>query len=233
MSDLGPAAARNNAAWCDAMCGAHGSPGAVFASHWRTLGAAPRLHPNLVTLDASRDAALAGVREIERARPSPSWAVKDSFAVLPLEPLGFRVLFEAEWIARPPTSGRNDAATRWVRVDSAPMLAAWEAAWGEGDAGSRLFLPSLLSRRDVAILAALGDGAIEAGGIASLGGSVVGLTNFFALGDREAHRAQCVAAASEQFPDLPIVGYESGHDLAACLALGFEALGPLRVWVRA
>jgi hypothetical protein len=30
---------------------------------------------------------------------------------------------------------------------------------------------------------------------------------------------------------MPIVGYEQGAQLAAALALGFERLGALRVWV--
>jgi hypothetical protein len=32
------------------------------------------------------------------------------------------------------------------------------------------------------------------------------------------------------FPGLPIVGYESGAELALTQALGFEAVHPLRVW---
>jgi len=32
------------------------------------------------------------------------------------------------------------------------------------------------------------------------------------------------------FPGLPLVGYERGSELDAMVALGFERLGPLRVW---
>lgn len=60
-----------------------------------------------------------------------------------------------------------------------------------------------------------------------------GISNIFVPpGDGERLRAGCVAAAQDAFPGLPLVGYESGQDLAAMRALGFEATGPLRVWLR-
>lgn len=37
MPEIGIAdAARNNAAWCDAVCSAHGAPGELRDSHWLT-----------------------------------------------------------------------------------------------------------------------------------------------------------------------------------------------------
>jgi hypothetical protein len=41
-----------------------------------------------------------------------------------------------------------------------------------------------------------------------------------------------VATASSVYPGQRLVGYESGDDLDAALAAGFETLGPLRVWIR-
>jgi hypothetical protein len=32
------------------------------------------------------------------------------------------------------------------------------------------------------------------------------------------------------FPDLAVVGYEHGEDLAIAVRHGFEPIGPLRVW---
>jgi len=37
-------------------------------------------------------------------------------------------------------------------------------------------------------------------------------------------------AVAARRPDLPIVGYEHGTDLASARQAGFRALGPLRVW---
>jgi len=228
-------AARNNAAWCNAVCSSHGSPGELRASHWVTWAPAPPLYPNLVTVDPAVEPAMATIRELERARPSASWAVKDSFDALPLEDLGFRLLFGAEWIARrPPPSraGEAPAGGRWRRIDTEAGLAAWEEAWGESRRRARIFLPALLGRREIAILASFGSaGTIRAGVIANRGENAVGLSNFFACGEeRAALRAECVDAAAAAFPSLPLVGYESGPDLADAKAVGFASIGPLRIW---
>ena len=238
MHDIGVAdAAMNNAAWCDAMCSAHGSPGHFFDSHWVTRAPAPPLHPDLVTFDSAPGPAMAAIRELDRARPSGSWAVKDSFGALPLAQSGFRLLFGAEWIARPPLtrrSGRGSPDRRWLRVRSESALSAWEAAWGGSAEQPRLFLPALLARREIAILAAVDEsGAITAGVVANRADDAVGLTNFFEHGRSDGSaRAECVDAAGDAFPGLAMVGYESGHSLAECHALGFVSIGSLQVWVR-
>lgn len=234
MSEIGAAdAARNNAAWCAAVCGAHGCAGELTGSYWLTRAPTPPGYPNLVTLAPAAAPALEAVRELERARPSAAWAVKDSFSVLPLETAGFRLLFEAEWILRPAQLAHPRAGGRWVRVRSESELAAWEAAWGESASQPRVFLPALLGRSEVAILAGLDDaGAVAAGVVANRSGDAVGFSNFFAREEREARRAAGVEAARREFPGLPLVGYESGRDLAECRALGFLPLGPLRVWLR-
>jgi len=234
MSEIGAAdAARNNAAWCDAVCGAHGCPGERTGGYWLTRAPTPPAYPNLVTLEPAAAPALEAVRELERARPSQPWAVKDSFSVLPLETAGFRLLFEAEWIGRPVQLARPRAGGRWIRVRSETGLAAWEAAWGESASQPRVFLPALLGRSEIAILAALdGAGAVAAGVVANRSGDAVGLSNFFAREERAARRAAGAEAAQREFPGLPLVGYESGRDLAECRALGFLPLGPLRVWLR-
>ena len=62
-------------------------------------------------------------------------------------------------------------------------------------------------------------------------GPVVGLSNLvLPEDDRDAYRAGAVAAVRSTFPDLAVVGYERGAELDAMVELGFERLGPLRVW---
>ena len=110
MGKIGVAdAARNNAAWCDAVCSTHGGPGEFFDSLWLTRAPPPPYYPNLVTLDPALAPAMAAVRELARARTSGSLAIKDSFGVLPLEQAGFRLLFVAEWMLRtaPPAASRR------------------------------------------------------------------------------------------------------------------------------
>ena len=216
------------------MCAAHGRPGELRESHWLSRAAAPRFYPNLVTFDAAPAPALAAVRELEAALPSAAWGVKDSFASLALGQAGFRLLFEAEWILRAAQLSRlPPPRDRWIRVDSEAALAAWEEAWGESEGGARVFLPPLLRRSEIAILATRGvDGAVAAGLVANRGAGAVGVSNFFARKERAAFREAGVEAAQDAFPGLPLVGYESGADLAEARALGFHSLGPLRVWRR-
>ena len=230
-------AVRNNAAWCDSVCSAHGGRGELSRFHWLCRTPMPSFYPNLVTLDPSLEPAIAAVRELERVRPATSWSVKDSFGVLPLEEVGFRLLFEAEWIFRPARAERSRSRARvgrWSRVRSEAALAEWEAAWGESRGLPRIFVPALLPRSEIAILAAHdGKGAIEAGVVANRSGNAVGPSSFFARAEEGGSlRAEGIEVAIDAFPGLPLVGYEAGEDLAAVRMLGFRSLGSLRVWVR-
>jgi hypothetical protein len=233
----GPAdAARNNAAWCDAVCSAHGRPGEFRASLWLSRHATPPYYPNLVTLDPTTEPTVAAVRELEDAGLAGAWALKDSFGVLYLEDVGFRTLVDAAWIVRRPSPGRSARSRsdlRWVRVDSAAALAPWEAAWGQSAGQPSVFPPALLRRDEVAILAGCDGDAIVAGAIANRTDDVVGLSNFFTTRrESAAARADCVEAVQEAFPGLSLVGYESASGLEESLGLGFVAVGRLRVWIK-
>jgi hypothetical protein len=224
-------AAQSNADWCDALCGAHGCRGERSASWWLTRDPTPPGYPSVVTLGASVPAGLDAVGRLEAARGAAGWAVKDSFAVLPLETAGFRLLFEAVWIGRPPQPARQPGS--WIRIQSEAALAAWEAAWGESAGGPTVFPAALLARSEIAILGSPGErGAFRAGVVARRGRAAVDVSNFFARGAGREERAAGLAAATATFPGLPLLGYESGPALEECEALGFEALGPLRVWLR-
>jgi hypothetical protein len=229
-------AARNNAAWCEAVCAAHGEPGELSEACWLSRAPVPPFYPNLVTLAPEPGPALAAIRELEAALPRSAWSVKDSFRTLDLAPEGLRVLFEAEWLLRPATPPRvraPNAEVRWQRVRSAEDLAAWEAAWGESAETSRIFLPGLLARSEIAFLAAKDhDARIVAGVIANEAAGGLGLTNFFANREPAERYAEALAAASDAFPGRSLIGYAHGTELARLRALGFASLGPLAVWVR-
>jgi len=228
--DLDQIAARNNAAWCASVWRSHGlqvedGPGLVLCAA-RT----PRYYPNVVTVDRAANPAdqVAMFAALSAARPAMSLAVKDSFARLDLAPLGFVELLEARWIHRraipdPTAAGPLD----WRRIESAGELEAWEAAWNTDGEPARVFLPALLDDPSVVVLAGFDAvGAIRAGGIANLAAGVVGLSNIFGS------RRGVLQSAAALWPDLDMVGYESGNDLKAMEYYGFSALGPLRVWVR-
>jgi hypothetical protein len=225
------AAARNNAAWCDAMARLHGAAGRFIAAAWINRHPAPRLHPNLVTLDGRHEgrAHRAALDALLQSPPAPGWAVKDSFAALALDAIGFDLLFEARWIERP---ARELDAAGAQRVTDAAMLAAWEQAWSGGAAAEeRLFPSALLREPDHAVIAAIREGTVAAGCVASRSDGVLGISNLFApVDDDGALRAACLAAASRLAPGAPLVGYEHGQSLARMTALGFRATGALRVW---
>ena len=228
--DLDQIAARNNADWCAAVWRSHGlpvehGPGLVFCP-----APTPRYYPDVVTLERSANPPdqIAAIAALCAARPDISLAVKDSFARLDLTTLGFSELFEARWLCR---RAMPDPALpgpiQWRKIDTEADLTAWEAAWNTDGDPARVFRPELLAEPAVAVLAGFdGDGMIRAGGVASQGSGVVGLSNLFGS------RRGVIRTAAALWPDLDMVGYESGNDLKAMEYYGFSALGPLRVWVR-
>src|SRR5690606_22917901 len=100
-------AALNNAAWCDALCRAHGLPGAFTERAWTNPRRTPPYYTDAVTL--SPEATPADVLPHTDATPGAS--IKDSFTTL--TPPGFGLLFEATWIHRP---GGTPGAHSWKVV---------------------------------------------------------------------------------------------------------------------
>ncbi|MCC7448555.1 MAG: hypothetical protein IT324_14130 [Anaerolineae bacterium] len=225
----------NNAVWCDTVCRAHGSPG-TFTDHlWFNPNPTPPYYPNAQTLsgEAGVTEQLRVVQHLIDSRKLVGFAVKDSFNRLDLTPLGFRSLFEATWLWRSLTQPKPSIDTkgiRWSVIQQPDNLAQWEAARADQPM-ARIFLPSLLADQDVVFIAVYRDQQLIGGGIGNRTGNIVGLSNVFTpTGESSDILAGCVAAIMTAFPGLPIVGYEHSESLAIAQALGFEALGSLRVW---
>jgi hypothetical protein len=125
--------------------------------------------------------------------------IKDSFAALDLSAEGFSVLFDAQWIYHPPSTLTTDRQWHVVRDDAFPA-----ALWDD---------PSVRKL-------ASGDSST----VLNHSGDAVGVSNV----DGPAWD-WIVAAITEIWPGLPIVGYE--QDVAEPLRHGFDAVGPLRIWV--
>lgn len=234
-------AAYNNAVWCDTVCRVHGSPGVFDPDAWVHAQLGPPGYPNLVTLHAGGEAAVHGhLRRLRAELPDCAWGVKDSFCTLDLGPLGFDPLFEARWIHLPPATALHTGPDlRWAVVTSADDLAHWERGWAGGDLpaeAQRVFLPGLLADPDVDVMAAWQGSRCVGGAIlnrsASGGAVVVGMSNVHTDDDPVPLYASLAAAAQARYPGRPLVGYESGAWLAAAQACGFEAVGPLRIWLR-
>ena len=227
------AAARNNAELCDLVSRAHGIPGTFAADAWTSSRRTPEYYPDAVTLDPSPDVDAL----LERIDASAGASIKDSFAAMDLAAASFRVLFSAEWIARAPAvtpraSVVADSGVRWSAVADAEALVAWEFAWSSDGVARGLFPPGLLDASELVVLRGDRDGTLVAGAVVNVSQRVVGVSNVFAsTGDPVGTWAGCLAEVSDRFPELPIVGYESGAALDVARRVGFRPVGPLRVWM--
>lgn len=233
-------AARNNAAWCDAVCRAHGRSPRFEPHAWCHDGPGLRFYPNLVTLDPALTTA--GVAPwVARLSTMPDigeFGIKDSFARLDLAPLGLHRLFEAQWIHR--VAGHHagsSGALHWRVVDSEPLRAGWEAAWwrgaGEPAGSAPMFPPSLLQAPGITLLAGCAGDEVVAGCALTLDDTFVGMScNFHGLLDPQVALHETLAEIHRRHPARPIVGYETGADLARACGCGFEPVGPLCVWLR-
>ncbi|MEU7676473.1 hypothetical protein AB0C42_16870 [Micromonospora taraxaci] len=221
LKDPRAAAAHDNAEWCDIVCGSHGLTGRTDADAWSVPRRSPPWYPDAVTLRPGIDAEAL----LARIDVGPGASVKDSFADLDLSGYGFRVLFDAQWIHRPPLAPPVD--TPLAPVTTPDQLAAWAAAHGGGD----VFRPALLTDPRVRVLARHDDrGVITGGAVLSGEGGTYGVSNLFAQSDdpREIWQAVCATV-----PGAPLVGYETTPDLTLALSTGFTTTGSLRVWLHA
>ena len=224
------AGAHNNAQWCDLVCRSHEIPTRFDDDLWVSLRRSPHWYPDAVTLrpGVPEEAVLAAVDV------SAGCSVKDSFADLDLAPAGFRVLFEAHWVYRPPRPGRPPArpggpdGLDWREVTTSEQMQAWIAAHG----GGGNLRPTLLDHPLVTFLGAFEGDAVIAGAVTHRSPTVLGVSNVFGVGLEPAQVwPGAVAAVAARHPGEPLVGYEQGESLEAARAAGFAAAGPLRVWV--
>jgi hypothetical protein len=159
------AAASNNADWCDLVCRASDRNTSIADGVWASHRRSPPFYPDAITLSptATADAVL------DRVERGDGCSVKDSFASLDLGPLGFRVLFDAEWI---------HLSTASTTVDSLEWSPASEfPAW-------RHIPSSVFDDPSVAALVARSGDDIVAGVIANRSDDVVGVSNMDGHGSR-------------------------------------------------
>ncbi|MBO2454811.1 hypothetical protein J4573_47525 [Actinomadura barringtoniae] len=215
-------AARNNAEWCAAMATSHGLASHFGTQAWTAPARTPLFYPDAVTLVPNADIT-ALLTQIDTTTPGAS--IKDSFADLDLTPAGFHILFEAQWIHRPPTAPESDLP--WAVADTPASLHDWALAWDDGAGNAALFRPALLKDPATFVLAGRSpNGDIVAGAIATHTAHGVGISNVF--GDAWPF---ILNAAHHLFPAQPLLGYEQGDDLTTALQHGFATTGPLRVWL--
>lgn len=220
--------ADNNAQWCDLVVRSHGGYGVFADDAWTSPSRTPPLFPDAVTLNPSAQV----VDLLSRIDTSSGCTIKDSFASLDLTGHGFRVLFDAQWIASP-AHPQNDwnLPSDWALITEADRLSLWEEAWCPDDEATGLLLPELLSK-DSLVLGRIQNDRFVAGGIVSRSAHVAGISNVFTNRGQSAETWSVVARCARMFfPGLPLIGYERGAELVHAQRSGFHSAGPLRVWV--
>jgi hypothetical protein len=185
---------------------------------WVNAREVPRFYPNAVTLahdDAAIAEQLSNIEILQTSNLPGRWAVKDSFSALDLSRRGFDVLQDASWIRGAMPIGNSATDIDWQRETLG------KAPWPYHDPNFAMFT----GRRGFRVVA---------GGMLYRAAGVVGLSNVVAeAADAVTVWRSLILLASRTFPRLPLVGYESGSELAAALDAGFEIGDPLRIWVRA
>jgi hypothetical protein len=185
---------------------------------WVNAAEVPRFYPNAVTLtpgEADRPGQLETIDILRKSNLPGRWAVKDSFSELDLSRRGFDVLLEASWIRAAMPAGEATGGIEWRRETEASTPLPF------GDENFAMFT----GRRGFAIVA---------GGMLYRSEGAVGITNVIAeTADAVSVWRSLILLAAQTFPRLPVVGYESGAELAAALDAGFELGDPLKVWVTA
>lgn len=235
MTTVRALAAANNATWCDIVCRTHGLDPTFDSVAWTSPARTPLFYPDVVTLVPG----LSVPELLDRVDGSVGCSIKDSFASLDLTALGFRVLFDAEWIMRP-LRARGPAPSEpapsepaWRVVRDPDVFRAWERAWQPEAGVPSVLTADLLEEPSVSVLAGHVGDSLVAGAVLTRTDHAVGISNFFAdPGVVAPSWDGCLALARTLFADAMLVGYESGPALDAARAHGFSLAGPLRVWVR-
>ena len=232
---LAAAAARNHADWCELIARSARIPTTRTGDLWAADVPMPQGHSDVVLL---------------RPGASPDWGairgakngltVIDSFADQELSEYGFEKVFEAEWIALD-EAGDGAAADRRaepVEASRAEPVEAWQRVgrdrfpdWLAEHGSINELEPSILDVAEVAVVEAVVDGRFVAGAIVHASEGVIGLHSVF-LGDGsrvEAWRS-LAGLAHTRFGHATLVGFETSDSVAAPLAAGFRAVGPMRVW---
>ncbi|HEU5486673.1 MAG TPA: hypothetical protein VFU98_17340 [Microlunatus sp.] len=218
------AAVDASASWYDALCALHEVPCGIEHDIWRSYAPPPPLHSVAKTLEptARPDPALRVMEAYEHG------SIADSFGHLDLSAEGYDLLFEAQWIHRPPEPApARSLPPGWILLRTAAELQRWTSHHDT----EQVLLPSLLERSSFCVLGERRDDDYVAGVVLHLGTGVVDISNAWALGPSSKWPAM-VAAAGALFPGRALVGYEYGTDLDRAQEAGFAATGPQRVWVR-
>lgn len=220
-------AVHNNADWYALMFELHGVPYDRSDIAFLALDCPPPYHSWMTTLDPEAQAAQREL--IADTVHRPGFGVKDAFDCLDIADDRLTERFAATWFYGDTIRAANTDG--WQRIRTERDLLRWEQAWKAGGSpcDERQFPAAILDRDDVAIWGRGSGDGFDAGVIANASEDCAGLSNCFGRDVYPAAATLCAGFADGR----PVVGYERADDLQPVFALGFEAVGTLRVWVGA
>ncbi len=218
-------AVTNNQNWCQRVAEIHQVETKLEANYWCSKDPMPTFFPNLVTLNTSATQAL-----LEEVIPvQGSYFVKDCFAALSLEPLGFTKLFDANWYikkALPPL--RQSDSVQISEATSADGLAEWETRWRGEENYTPIYPSCVLDSEAIRFFTAESNGQVA--GITSFNDThTLGIYN---LWGEPALFSALIGHLQMLYPNQDIVGYGDEQEVQRLESLGFEILTPLTVWGR-
>lgn len=232
-------ALENNLAWYRAVMDAHGIVHATETDCWYAMQRVPRYYSNLVTRTPNGvPAQVARIRVLADRPPAQTWSVADDFAQLDgqaMGAMGLVPLLEAVWMGTTRSSaGPNETDLEFEPLRDAGELADWETRWQRWSPtdGARVFPTALLHTPGVACWTARRHDVAVGGAITHTDDHALGLSNVFIedAAASGAHLRDAARLALRVADGRPVVGYGSSKELGDLCALGFESIGPKRVW---
>jgi hypothetical protein len=211
-------------AWYDDVCALHGVATATEAGLWRALGDPPPWHSGLKTTRPGVD-----VRRVLAAhRGGP---VADSFGDLDLQPHGFTVLIDGQWVHHPGLDGSTTGLpSGWSVVRDPDLLGEWSRAHDYVG----VLLHDVLDEPAFTVLAQHSAGRLTGGAVLhrpAVGpDDLVGLSNAWTARRGAVDHAELLAVIGALEPGRAVTDYAYGAELDAMTAAGYARLGPQRVW---
>ena len=226
----------NNAKWCEWSAIAYGMDSEKNHQWWATSGDMPQIYPNANTLSDSVTTTF--IEQMMEKRVDKTFAIKDSYHQLDLQPLGFQTLFEAEWLAFSNLMFTHkpgiiiDTVQTWEQLQL--FTEACCVAFGTNHlldfSPTGLYPKSLLSNPDIRFFLAREDNDIIGGMTLHRSHHVVGMSNLFC---EEKEVLEALLFASQHFiQNDPIVTYSHDDELTLLLNCGCQLIGPLRFWLK-
>jgi len=210
--------------WYDDVFALHGVATAVQDGLWTALGPPPAWHSAVKTVEPDVD-----VDAVLRAmEPHEHGSVADSFGALDLAPHGFDLLIDATWVHRPAATGSGGLPPGWSVVTEPGLL----GDWNEHNETTAVLLPPLLAHPHFTFLARHEDDLLTAGAVLHAAGPAALVSNCWSIPGRDLDLREVVACLDALHPGVPAIYYAWDEELAILRGLGFDPVGPQRVWIR-